>query len=413
MKIKNILFLVLFSSIIFAEGGSPYTRIGLGDLYYSYSARRAAFGGLGAAVFDKMNVGNYNPASWTRLNMARFETGINVESFFTKDLNKSSFFSNAFFSGFVLGIPIQKDYGISLVMGIVPYSKVKLNIFDSYPQYDFTFNGDGNVSKLFIGGSYSLPFDFSIGASLDYYIGTINYYSDIIFNDANIRDAEYDSRHKLLGLGGTFGFISNDLSKSFNINFVNDLRLGGVLSLAGNMDTDTTLFKTIYSGNKSAVISQDTLAEGKTTTRIPFRLGAGISFTSGKYLILMDYLYQPWSDYTFNGMKDNRLRNLHKIFAGFEYQFTNESSASFWNQIIYRGGVSYESSQYIVDGKGINQISVSGGIAFPLGYGSTIDLAVEYGMRGTTQLNLVKENIFKFTCSFNFGELWFYRGMRR
>jgi hypothetical protein len=412
MKIKHFLFMILFPAVILAEGGSPYTRIGLGDLYYSYSARRASFGGLGAAVFDKMNIGNYNPASWTRLNMARFESGINVESFFTKGQNKSSFFSNAFFSGFVLGIPIEKDYGISLVMGIVPYSKVKLNVSEVYPDYNFTFAGDGNVTKLFIGGSYSLPFDFSIGASLDYYIGTTDYYSDIIFNDANTRDAEYDIRHKLSGIGGTFGFISNDLSKSFNINIVDDLRLGAVLSIAGKMDTDTTMFKTIYSGNKAAVISQDTLAEGKATTEIPFRLGAGISFTSGKYLFLLDYLFQPWSDYTLNGIKNNSLRNLSKIFAGFEYQFTNESSADFWRKIIYRGGVSYESSQYIIDGKGINQLSISGGMAFPLEYGSTIDLALEYGMRGETQLNLVKENIFKFTVSFNFGELWFYRGRR-
>ena len=54
MKIKNFLFLILFPLIVFAEGGSPYSRIGLGDLYYSYSARRASFGGLGAAVFDRI-----------------------------------------------------------------------------------------------------------------------------------------------------------------------------------------------------------------------------------------------------------------------------------------------------------------------------------------------------------------------
>ena len=413
MKIKNFLFLILFPLIVFAEGGSPYSRIGLGDLYYSYSARRASFGGLGAAVFDRMNVGNYNPASWTRINMARFETGVNIESFFTKEQSTNSFYSNAFFSGFILGVPIQKDYGISLVMGLVPYSRVKLNVSEEYQAYDFTFAGDGNVTKLFIGGSYSLPFDFNFGASLDYYIGTINYYSDIIFHDANIRDAEYDTRHKISGIGGTFGFISNNLSKSFGINVVEDLRLGAVLSLAGNMDTDTSLYKIIYSGNKSAVISTDTLTEGKTTTNIPFRLGAGISFTSGKYLFLLDYLYQPWSDYTFNGIKNEDLRNLNKIFAGFEYQFTGESSAGFWEQMIYRAGVSYESSQYRINGKGINQFSVSAGVAFPLEYGSTIDLAIEYGMRGTTQMNLMKENLFKFTASFNFGELWFYRGSGR
>jgi hypothetical protein len=412
MKLKGFLVLIITTSYIFADGGSGYTRIGLGDMNYSFSPRRTSFGGLGAAVSDKYNVSDYNPASWTRLSLSRLEAGLRVESFFTKDQNKNSFFSNAYFSGFILGIPVQKDYGISLVMGIVPYSRNKLNISTNYSNYKYTFEESGNVTKLFIGTSYSLPFELNAGASLDYYVGNEDLYSDIYFSDETSYNSEYHTKYKHSGISGTFGLISNDLSKTFNIKSISNLRIGTTLSLSSTFTTDTALYRTVFTGNKDKIIGTDTVSIGNTKTKLPFRIGAGLSFTSGKYLFLVDYLYQPWSQFRYSNLAIEELRDAQKISAGFEYQVSSEPSSGFWRQVIYRAGISYEETQYKVKGKGINQFSVTGGFAIPLEYGSSVDLAVEYGMRGTTELNLIKENFFKLNISVNFGELWFFRGGR-
>ncbi len=67
------------------------------------------------------------------------------------------------------------------------------------------------------------------------------------------------------------------------------------------------------------------------------------------------------------------------------------------------------STQYTFKGEDINQFGVHTGISFPLGFDNSIDVGLMYGIRGTTNQNLLKENIFQATFSVNFGELWFVR----
>ncbi len=43
----------------------------------------------------------------------------------------------------------------------------------------------------------------------------------------------------------------------------------------------------------------------------------------------------------------------------------------------------------------INQFSVFGGLSYPLGVDNTIDFAIEYSNRGTTENNLLNENAIK------------------
>jgi hypothetical protein len=410
MNLKGFLVLLITTSFIYAEGGSGYTRIGFGDMNYSFSPRRAAIGGFGIAVFDKYNVSDNNPASWTKISLSRMETGVNVESFFSKEQEKNSFYSNAYFSGFILGFPIQKDYGVSLVFGAVPYSRNKLSISTDYTDYKYTFEESGSVTKLFIGTSYTLPIDLNLGASLDYYVGNEDLISDVYFSDETTYNSEYHTKYKHSGISGTLGLITNDLSKTFNINFISNLRIGATISLGSNFQTDSTFMRTVFTGNKTTTIATDTTVIGNTKTKLPYRISAGLSFTSGKYLIVADYLYQPWSQYKFNSLAIENLRDVQKISAGFEYQSSSDPGSDFWQQVIYRGGVSLEQTQYKIKGKGINQFSVSGGISLPIEYGSNVELSAEYGMRGTTELNLIKENFFKFNISVNFGELWFFRG---
>jgi hypothetical protein len=77
-----------------------------------------------------------------------------------------------------------------------------------------------------------------------------------------------------------------------------------------------------------------------------------------------------------------------------------------------RGGLSYEKSQYIVNGTSINQISAYTGCSIPLGFDNSLDLALQFGRRGTKDNDLLQENIFNFAVSVSFGEIWFLRSER-
>jgi hypothetical protein len=59
---------------------------------------------------------------------------------------------------------------------------------------------------------------------------------------------------------------------------------------------------------------------GIVKTSIPYKLGFGAGLTwNKKYLILVDYLYQPWSEYKFNEISFGSLKDLHKVVFSVEY----------------------------------------------------------------------------------------------
>jgi hypothetical protein len=139
-------------------------------------------------------------------------------------------------------------------------------------------------------------------------------------------------------------------------------------------------------------------------------LGLGMSFLlNDRYLVALDYFFQPWSKYKFDGRKSSYLKDLMRISAGVEYSDNTRKFGSFWEQMIYRLGLSYEQTQYEINNEGINIYSVHGGMSFPISPGNSLDIGFQYGIRGKTSSNLIKENIYKATVTLSFGELWFIR----
>jgi hypothetical protein len=145
---------------------------------------------------------------------------------------------------------------------------------------------------------------------------------------------------------------------------------------------------------------------------LPYRIAAGASFVlNKKYLFSLDYLFQPWSKYALNGKTSPYLRDSYKVSAGFEYRPIKETGQSFWEQVMLRLGLTYEQTQYYVNGQGINEYSVMGGISLPLSYENTLDLSLAYSIRGTNDFNLFKEKLIRLTGSVSLGELWFLRSV--
>ncbi|MEI7812742.1 MAG: hypothetical protein WCJ01_10000 [Ignavibacteria bacterium] len=409
--IKFILLAMLIPSFILAEGGSAYSMIGAGELIHSYSARRMGMGELGIAMFDRDFLGAINPASWAKLNLTRLETAINIQNIKEEGSSVSSYHSQTSFSGALFGVPVEHDLGIAVAGGIIPYSrtdyKIAQTINNGSYSYKTVYEGSGSISKVFIGSSYTLPFGLNVGASFDYYIGKSDYYSTISFiGNSALTNSEFQKVNKTAGIGGSFGLISNDLSGLTGIAGINNVRLGLTGSFAGGFNSDTTYL--IY--NSTGI---DTLSTGKASSQLPSTIGAGLSFIyKDTYLVTLDYLFQPWKDYKSGGVSDSRLRSLHKISTGVEYRNPDVRAYGFWDRMMYRGGLSYEQTQYIVNGQGINQLSVYAGISIPIEYENTLDLAFQYGTRGAVESNLLKENIFKLNASLSFGELWFLRTER-
>lgn len=418
--IISVIVLLTSLSTVLAQGGSVYTRQGAGDNIYSNSARRMGLGGLGFAAEDKGYISSINPAGWNQLQVTRFEAGLKYTGMILSDAADSKYYSNYSFNGFSIGIPIQRDYGLVASLGISPVTDVAYDVmvdqqfnspFEVTPEDDFSsfhYNGEGGLSKFYLGLSYKLPNDFVIGASYEYLTGKIDYNSALEFIDNSLyTNVEYIQKRSYHGSGTSVGIITKDLSDIFNTESIKDFKLAAYLNYISDLSTDTSL---------TAVTSIGTIVKDKgiVKTNIPYKLGLGAGFTwNKKYLILLDYLYQPWSKYTFDGRNISSLRDLQKLTFSFEYFNPDQRiTQSVWDKIVLRGGVGYEQSQYLINGEGINMYSVYGGISFPLGVWNTIDIGLEYGHRGKTANGLLEENIFKANVSISFGELWFVRQER-
>lgn len=410
-QIKLFLVIVFIASInLEAQTSSTISRFGLGDLNYSFSARRMGIGQLGTSIADADFISTLNPASLFRIGKTRIEFAADYRGTFLSDNNRKNYFAEGDFGGFAIGIPISPDNGIVAAFGLIPYSNVSYKVVEhsssSNPLIgDYTVNylGDGGLSKVFLSTSYLLPFNFALGASFDYYFGNVNYTSLIEFANTSSYSSEYKKHYEYFGGGGTVGFITPDISKMLELNSISDFRAGLSLGFLSKLKYDS-LF------SASSLAGVDTLNIGRSEASIPSTLSVGLSFVlKNKYLFCVDYSSQAWSKFKQNNFTSPELRNANKISGGFEYRPARELGSTFWEQIILRAGLSYEQTQYVINNNGVDQFSVSLGMSLPLSYENTLDFGLSYSKRGSKDLNLLQEDIIKLAVGFSLGELWFIR----
>ncbi|MGB5849386.1 MAG: hypothetical protein WBH40_12910, partial [Ignavibacteriaceae bacterium] len=374
------------------------------------SARSLGFAQTGVATLNQGFVEILNPASWASLQLTRIEFSLVLNGVQLSDNSNSALYTDGEFKGFTFAFPISKKLGIGFASGLLPYSRISYNVVQSNTadethssNYTETYEGDGGLSKLFMGASVKIPFDWIFGATLEYYFGKRTYSSTINFDDQSFLPAEYELDYRSTGFGTTVGLISQNFASLFNSESISNLRLGVSVNLLSDLDTDTSL--TINPTNVA-----DTIFSGKTQMSVPMRITAGLTLQlSNAYSFNLDYIYQPWSEYSVAGVTSSFLRDVNKIGLGFEYKPVAIFGRTSWELIMWRAGVSYEQTQYIINGTGINQISVFAGLTLPLGFGDSLDLGLEFSQRGTLETNLIEENFFRINIGISFGELWFQR----
>ncbi len=411
MKIyKIIFFFVVYSTILFSQSSSSYTRYGIGDINYTYSARSLGFAHTGVATFNQGFVELLNPASWSALKLTRIEFSLVLNGVQLNGNSNSALYTDADFKGFTFAFPISKKFGIGFASGLLPYSRISYKVVQSNTDnetpsgnYTETYEGDGGLSRLFMGASVKLPLDWNFGATLEYYFGKRTYSSAIEFDDNSFLPSEYELDYRSTGFGTTVGLISQNFASLFNSESISNLRIGVSVNLLSDLETDTSL--TINPTNRA-----DTVFSGITQMSVPMRITTGITLQfSNVYSFNLDYIYQPWSEFSLGGVNSSYLRDVNKIGFAFEYKPVLAIRKTGWELIALRAGLSYEQTQYIINGTGINQFSVFAGLSLPLGFGDSIDLGLEYSKRGTTEANLIQENFFKINIGISFGELWFQR----
>ncbi|MEE9225009.1 MAG: hypothetical protein V3U68_02285 [Bacteroidota bacterium] len=404
---KGTVFLVLIASTCrAASGGSGYSRYGIGDVRYVPNARAFGMGGVSFAVLGMAEVNRFNPAAWTNLKRTTFSGTFFYEGFSTTDGVNSAYFGSGEFGGAMIALPIAPSHGIVLAGGFNRYSSVKYDILSTGSEFGTAFDlrntGSGGLSNALLGLSYSATSKLHLGMQTQYLFGTIENSSTIDFTSTTFLSSEIRRTTRFRGFQFTFGAIHSGIGSWFGLSNRHQLSLGAVFTTSVDLTAERQ--RLLIRDSRT-----DTLTLEEGTAFIPARFGLGAAMTiDSRYLIGTDVSYQNWKRYEEFGNHPDGLRNSLRWSVGAE-RLPARQRASFGDQVAYRLGFTYNATYYRVMNKSLDEISISGGIGFPVGPGTRINLAVEYGLRGTTENQLQRDNILHFIVTVNVGELWFIR----
>jgi hypothetical protein len=316
------------------------------------------------------------------------------------------------FRKLVMGIKAAKHWGTSI--GLVPFSTENYEF--SVPYFiqgsnqavaNHYYTDHGSVNKAYWANSVEFFHHLSIGAELGY-----------IFGDLNQKDILQST-----GNGATYTSTSNDIYLQ-NVYMTYGLQLYGHIGkhleyvIGGVYSQKAAL---LASPNK-VVLNSDSVAlqNFQTPDRylyLPNSYGGGLSVTlNQKYTWLADYRYSDWNSVqTQNSYpgQDYSIVSSERASLGFEVSKKKELYNTRVELSYLQSGLYFSNSYLAINGKQLTDMGATVGFGInslksPLAY----NIILQYGIRGTTKNNLIRENYTNITFVINFGAVWFTKGRK-
>jgi len=191
------------------------------------------------------------------------------------------------------------------------------------------------------------------------------------------------------------------------------LGLTATLPVTLNSDRKLEFEKDIGNQLQTVVISEgENLGSGDVS--LPLELSGGLTYYFGQIAnVSFETQFQGWddADFDFEPSQEALLKNRYKFGLGAQFHPYRTRSNSFFANFKYSAGVSYDTGHLEINEQNIETLlfSVGLGILSPQRSRSTVDLGLQYGIRGTKSSGLVKEDIWTFKISVNLAELMFIR----
>lgn len=428
-----VTFLALFSH---AQQGtsSPYSFYGLGSLKFKGTVENQSMGGL-SIYTDSIHANLRNPSSYggNNLKISPFNgegrvvkfavagelTNVNLET-----TNQSERTGTTTFDYVVLSMPIGK---LGVGFGLLPYTSVGYRLGDNIfineeEKLKNRYYGNGGLNKVFLGVGYQLTKDLSVGFDTSYNFGTIENSAIELGYDANGDPLSSHSKEfnqsDLSGLSFNFG-----LSYKSMITKELQLTAGLTYSPKSNLSSrnQRTFSAILYNFSTEEefilnTIEADLAAENlqETNLTLPSRtsVGAGIG-QPYKWFIGAEYTFLNSSQYSnpiFNMNSNASFEDSSTFALGGFFVPRYTSFNNYFKRVTYRAGFRYGNIGLKINDQSIDEFGMSFGVGLPVGtMFSNINLGFEYGQRGTTNQNLVKESFFKLQIGLSFNDRWFVK----
>ncbi len=396
---------------------SPYTRFGIGELRTnSYNTVLMSMGGIRNAANGYNMINIYNPATYISFDSLSFvfEGGIMGSKGTIKTNSISEPTTYASLNHLLFGFQINKWWKSSF--GLVPFSDVGYNTvleqdIDDIGRTLFQYEGSGGISQAYWGHAFKISDSWAAGFNFFYNFGTIDKARTIYFPDSlpYYQNTRLDNKIKVGGISFDFGIlnkrkIANDLELSTGLSFSLPQKIRAKREYLAN---------TFQGGLEVQEYFTDTIkyeAEENGYINMPARIGLGVMLEDyDHWKIGIDFNWQNWNSFEAFGYSDS-LRNSWDIAIGGEYIPEISSISSYVKKVRYRFGARYSKTPIHIFDKNISEFGISFGLGLPIMRSrSVFNMGFEFGGKGTTANNLVKENYFRFTIGVSIVERWFLR----
>ncbi len=387
---------------------SPYARYGYGVLADQASGGQRGMGGIGYGLRNPKMINLLNPAAFSSVDSMTFmfDMGVTGQLSWLKDQSAKERNFNGNIDYVAMQFPLYKNLGMGVGFKPISYVGYESGTASSVQGYSDLYSGSGGLSQVYGAISYDVFDRFSLGVSLGYLFGDIKYNSVKNFTDVTTYRRDLVDTMRASGFTFEAGFqYVHPLSDASR------LVVGGVYSpkikFSEKVIHSDELLQ--YTSGGWAIANADRTVSTDEKFEMPQSFGLGASYQKfDKLTVGADFLMQQWADAEFFGKTDT-LSNRTKFNAGAEYVIDSRSR-NFFKRMHYRAGGHYADSYIKVQGSGYKEYGLSAGFGIPmLDNRSMLNVTFEYMAIRPQLKTLIDEKYFKFTVSYTFNELWFFK----
>ncbi|HUH74911.1 MAG TPA: hypothetical protein VLZ75_10975 [Chitinophagales bacterium] len=458
---KNYLVGCLITSFFFfgtkislANESTPYAQYGIGLISDRDFVPSSSMGGLGAAYRSQDGFNFNNPASLTESTLTSFEIGTFGTFGKRKTNDGSAAIGTAGLQYLAMTFPVMKKrWGMSV--GLLPFSSK-----NSYNTDSVNFGGNkgiihnennGQLYNFYWSNGFTYK-DYSLGVNVGYLFGNLSnntlshtlsdgildyfgygawYNNTLLVKSVTFNmGAQYHKVFKYggeknkqlkltVGLAGAPGYNLGSRSVlDESVLAVDSKLLGAKAESQSYKDYLSDLYNRYSENFDTLSINSDI----STKIHIPGYIQAGFTLAdSMRWMIGIDYKYQPWSNYTGYGIQRiNTLQNSWRLGAGGEFLPSLKPGSKFFSRVKYRAGFHYSQTNLQLDSRSIDEFGINVGFGIPIVirlydefntrmYVYAFNLSFEAGSRGTLNNNLIKENYGKIKLGINLNSAWFQK----
>lgn len=427
MRLRCSLIAFFIVTSLTAQQGtfSPYSYFGLGDLSPRSLVENRAMGGI-SMLGDSIHMNLQNPAALGNLKLTTYAVGGNRRS---TSLDSSAEQANETkvangqitnLDYLALAFPFSPKGAFSF--GLMPLSAVNYKISQtrlgvSTDTIRNIFEGSGGLNRVFVSAGHQLIKGVNVGAMGHYNWGT-KQYRRLQATDG-VQFGTFDQRNsRLKGLD-----VSAALTATVPIKFeqkrwqlhssvVHDFAYG--LNSENEQNLGSFL---VTSGGDREAFSIDLGSLQNSVVEIPSRTVFGLGLSDPfHWFIGAEYATQDRSAFRneFIEPSNSSYEQASVVSVGGYYIPKYNALNGIFNRITYRAGLRFEDTGLRVNGTPIEVFSVNTGFSIPMGSTasdrfSSLNVALEYGTRGTLENSLLKESFFGINVGLSLNDRWFIK----